>query len=93
MMITFIESTEKGLTDMKHAFKSGELQAITYLAHKLLPPCRHIGASDLYKVLVRIEETKDGKGNEALFESLILEAIKEFEQVRAQLQKEISKIR
>ena len=46
MLISFIDSTGKGLNEMLYAVRSGEFNQVAELAHKILPPARHIGASD-----------------------------------------------
>ncbi len=56
MLVTFIESTNKGLDAMDKALVSGELENVADLAHKMLPPCRHIGAKSLYNHLKRLKK-------------------------------------
>ena len=56
MLVSFIDTTRRGLKDMQEAVTSGQWESVANLAHKMLPPCRHIGASDLYNLLRQIEE-------------------------------------
>ncbi|MFZ2287123.1 MAG: ATP-binding protein [Bacteroidales bacterium] len=55
MLVTFIGSTEKGLEEMLGTIRTGDKEQTADLAHKLLPPCRHLGASDLTAILEEIE--------------------------------------
>ena len=42
---------------MQDASVSGDMESVSELAHKMLPPCRHIGADDLCNLLRKIEES------------------------------------
>jgi signal transduction histidine kinase/HPt (histidine-containing phosphotransfer) domain-containing protein/ActR/RegA family two-component response regulator len=78
MLITFLETTEKGLDEMRLAFKAGESDQIAELAHKLTPPCRHIGASQICSILKQTEDTiRKGNNGEGIGK-LIDDAISEF---------------
>jgi signal transduction histidine kinase/CheY-like chemotaxis protein/HPt (histidine-containing phosphotransfer) domain-containing protein len=91
MLITFIESTKNGLNAMDKAIASGNTEQVADLAHKMLPPCRHIGAKNLYNHLKQIEESvKNNKGIKVL-ESLIQESSKDFESLTGILNEEIGK--
>ena len=92
MLVTFIETTRSGLKDVREAFKSGQLESVNSLSHKLLPPCRHIGATDLYNLLRKIEESSSDKVNIEEVEELIRESLMEFENVSDFLKKHIAKI-
>ena len=43
MLVSFIETTEKGLNEIRESYFSGHWQTLADLSHKLLPPCRHLG--------------------------------------------------
>ena len=92
MLVSFIETTEKGLTDMQEAVISGQWESVADLAHKILPPCRHIGAIDLYNLLNEIEK---GIRNNDITESLEVlagKSIREFETVSELLNEHIAKM-
>ena len=92
MLVSFIDSTEKGLNDMQDAAKSGRLESIAELAHKMLPPCRHIGASDLCNLLKKIEETSKKNAETVEIEKLVSELLMEFETIGGLIKEQISKI-
>jgi signal transduction histidine kinase/CheY-like chemotaxis protein/HPt (histidine-containing phosphotransfer) domain-containing protein len=92
MLISFTATTEKGLKDMREAIESGKLEQIGDLAHKMLPPCRHIGASVLCNLLKKIEDSIHNKSDDYLIEKLIAESVREFEIVSELIKEHISKI-
>lgn len=91
MLISFIESTDKGLNEMRTVVTSGELVRVSELAHKMLPPCRHIGATDLFNLLKRIEDNINKKEPQAL-DSLMKESLQEFDGIKGLIEEQISKI-
>ena len=92
MLVSFIDSTKKGLNEMQEAEKSGRLELLPDLAHKMLPPCRHIGASDLYDHLKKIEENIQKKVESHNSEILIGESLVEFEAISKLIKEHITKI-
>jgi len=92
MLISFIDSTEKGLKEMQEAAISGRVESVADLAHKMLPPCRHIGASDLCILLRKIEENIQKKVEPGAIETLTRESLVEFETVSELIKKRIAKI-
>lgn len=92
MLITFLETTTRGLQNMKEALAAGELDSIAELAHKMLPPCRHIGASDMCDNLRQIEDSAKKNGNAPAIEPLFEICLREFEAIRDFLNSEIAKI-
>jgi CheY-like chemotaxis protein/HPt (histidine-containing phosphotransfer) domain-containing protein len=92
MLITFLETTGKGLQEMHEAIISGQWESVADLAHKMLPPCRHLGASDLCNFLRKIEESIRTKGDTKIVKTLTTESFKEFEIIRDLLNGQIVKI-
>jgi len=92
MLVSFIDTTRKGLEDIRKAVMTGELGPVADLAHKMLPPCRHIGAVDLYNFLRKIEESLIEKVEPTTVERLIRDALLEFEVISALLQERITNI-
>jgi HPt (histidine-containing phosphotransfer) domain-containing protein len=82
MLDSFIETTGKGFTEMSAANRAGASGQIAELAHKMLPPCRHIGAVKLSGLLKEIEDTLKNNYNNGRLEELIGKAEAEFESVR-----------
>jgi signal transduction histidine kinase/CheY-like chemotaxis protein/HPt (histidine-containing phosphotransfer) domain-containing protein len=92
MLISFIDTTKNGLTDMQKAVRSGQWESVEDLAHKMLPPCRHINASDLSNLLRKIEESIQNKPDPVAVEALAKESFIEFEAVSEILKEQIAKI-
>lgn len=92
MLVSFIDSTKKGLDEMQEAVKSGRVDSVADLAHKMLPPCKHIGASDLCNLLRKIEENIKKKVEPQALEKLLEETILEFEVVSGLIKDQITKI-
>jgi len=92
MLISFIDTTKNGLTDMQKAVRSGKWESVADLAHKMLPPCRHINASDLSNLLKKIEESIQNKPDPVAVETLTKESCIEFEAVSEILKEQIAKI-
>jgi HPt (histidine-containing phosphotransfer) domain-containing protein len=92
MLISFTETTEKGMSDIREAMMSGKVEMIADLAHKMLPPCRHVGASDLCDYLKKIEVCIHNKSDGNLLEKLIKESFGEFEIIRELIKELTSKI-
>ncbi len=92
MLVTFIESSEKGLEEMVENLGTGEEGKIADLAHKLLPPCRHLGAADLTAILTEIEKTSRVGGDIRQVERLIGEFQGAFLEIRMEIEANISKI-
>jgi YesN/AraC family two-component response regulator len=92
MLVSFIESTENGLSEMREALGSGLLETVGELAHKMLPPCRHIGASELSFLLKKVEENIRQKGEKETLVTLTGKTFTEFDAVRELVKIEIEKI-
>ena len=92
MLVSFIDSTKKGLKDMQEAVISGQLASAEDLAHKMLPPCRHIGATDLCNLLRKIEESNQKNIGQQALETLARESIIEFEAVSELIKERITKL-
>ena len=92
MLLAYIDSTEKGLTEMQDAVKSRRSDSVAELAHKMLPPSRHLGASELCDLLKKAEENIKQKGEISVLENLINESFLEFEAVRELINEQIAKI-
>jgi len=92
MLITFLDTTGSGLKEIHNAFLSGQWEKVADLAHKLLPPCRHIRATELSSLLSRIEKSVQDKDEIERVEDLIKESLRIFEEVREQLGRHIAEI-
>lgn len=92
MLITFLETTTKGIQEMNDAVNEGQWNTTAELAHKMLPPSRHIGASELTLLLRKIEESIRNNSEDATLVSLTKETASEFEVIRDILNEHIAKI-
>jgi signal transduction histidine kinase/FixJ family two-component response regulator/HPt (histidine-containing phosphotransfer) domain-containing protein len=92
MLISFTNSTERGLSDMSDAVRSDHQEQVADLAHKLFPPARHIGAVELCNLLKKIEESIHNGLDATTVEKLITESVKEFEAVNELIKEQIAKI-
>ncbi len=88
MVGTFITSTRKGLKEMHEVILSGRWDFVAELAHKMSPPCRHIGASYLNSLLKRVEEGIKNKVDTRIVETLYMDSMREFEKVRRLLKEQ-----
>jgi CheY-like chemotaxis protein len=92
MLVSFIDSTRKGLDDMQEAAKYGQTDSIAEFAHKMLPPCRHIGANELFNILKEIEVSIKNKLDIIVLEKLTEKALAEFEVISVRIKEQIMKI-
>jgi signal transduction histidine kinase/DNA-binding response OmpR family regulator len=92
MLETFLETTTKGLHEMKEAAAFGDWKTAGELAHKLLPPGRHIGAAHLILLLKKIEDGAKNGQDPVMVTSDIHESLSSFDAIRNLINAEISKI-
>jgi HPt (histidine-containing phosphotransfer) domain-containing protein len=92
MLITFLETTTKGLQEINDAAASGQWNMVAELAHKMLPPSRHIGASDLSIFLRKIEDGIKNNEETTTITDLTKETVREFELIRDLVNEQIAKI-
>jgi HPt (histidine-containing phosphotransfer) domain-containing protein len=93
MLLSFILTTEEGLKEIREDVADEKWEAIANLAHKLLPPSRHIGAVKLSSILRKIEENAMNRTNKKSVESLAAGALAEFNAVAGLLKDYISKLK
>ncbi|MRR21387.1 response regulator [bacterium] len=92
MLVIFIDSTEKGLRDIQDALLNGNGQMASDLAHKLIPPCRHIGASDLCEMLKGIEKSSGSTYINPETSDLAGKAVREFAELSKLLNDHLAKM-
>jgi signal transduction histidine kinase/CheY-like chemotaxis protein/CHASE3 domain sensor protein/HPt (histidine-containing phosphotransfer) domain-containing protein len=93
MLVSFIDSTKNGLEEMQEQIKSHQWKSVAELAHKMLPPCRHLGDSDLCNFLKKIEESLQQTNVDIeSVETLNRKSRDEFETVSELLKEHITKI-
>ncbi len=92
MLVSFIDSTNKGIDELCEAVKLDQNDSAADLAHKMLPPSRHIGAQDLCNLLRKIEENIQKKAELQTLELLAKECRTEFESIKKLIEEHIMKI-
>ncbi len=92
MLEAFLRTTEKGLEEMQEAAENGEYESVSGISHKLQPPCRHLGATDLFNLLNKVEKAIKNNETESV-KSKIVDIRSEFSVVRNAVTDQISKIK
>jgi signal transduction histidine kinase/DNA-binding response OmpR family regulator len=92
MLIRFIESTDQGLQEIQMALTSGRTEAVMELAHKIVAPCRHLGADMLYTHLKTLENQAQNHENIANLAGMYENAQSEFAVVKKELQDHLAKM-
>ena len=92
MLEKFIDSTVKGLKDMNTALESEKWEQVADAAHKISPPCRHIGALTLLGYLKQIESNARDHGNLNSLKKLAGQSAREFETVKKIIHDELANI-
>lgn len=92
MLVSFINTTDKLLQEMQEEVRSGHRESIADLAHKILPPCRHLGAMDLYNLLSKIEKTIRNNDSAESIDVLTEKTVFEFRSVSDLLNAQIAKM-
>ena len=93
MIITFVNTTQKGLKEMQEAAVSVKWESVADLAHKLLSPCRHIGAADLYNLLSTVEKRIRNNVSGEPVEALIEKSLREFEAISELLNEHVAEMK
>ncbi|MBN3036090.1 MAG: response regulator [Bacteroidales bacterium] len=78
MLLTFIETTDKGLKAIREAVTLHQWESAADEAHKTVPPCRHIGATDLVNILLEMEDQIRKKADAGVLDALVKDAFSEF---------------
>jgi hypothetical protein len=55
MLVLFINNFSNGMKELKEKLNEGNKQDLASVAHKMVPPCRHLGLNDIVKILKSIE--------------------------------------
>jgi len=92
MLVSFIETTGKGLNEMQEAVRNHQWEPAADLSHKIQPPCRHVGAVTLFNLLNRIEKGIRKDDHTESFEKLAENALLEFDVVSRQINDHITKM-
>ncbi|NMC37451.1 MAG: response regulator [Bacteroidales bacterium] len=91
MLASFITSSEKLLDEMQEAAREKRWESLSDLSHKMIPPCRHIGAMDLCSLLSDIEKSARENDPPGSLETMVTKAMEEFIIVKKLLNDHIDK--
>ena len=78
MLQSFIRTTGEGLAEIRDAISKGKMEYAADIAHKIQPPCRHLGARELSTLLNKIENNIRSKTDTGAVSELTQNALKEF---------------
>ncbi len=92
LILSFTETTDKGLKELDEAIDNNQNEKAADIAHRLLPPCRHIGAVSLCNILSGIENNIRNNLNNNEAEKLSAKARQEFMEITLLLERHISKM-
>lgn len=67
MLEKFIDVMEKGFVEVYQQLNLQDVGQVKELAHKLAPPCRHIGALSLYEILKEIEHSSQNIDQQEIY--------------------------
>jgi CheY-like chemotaxis protein/HPt (histidine-containing phosphotransfer) domain-containing protein len=87
MLNLFIKTSHDGIKNLRLYLREQNWRALSDTAHKMAPPCRHLGALSLYKNLKELEKTEEGNVDFTrinqlveIIESRVIELTSEIEQ-------------
>jgi signal transduction histidine kinase/CheY-like chemotaxis protein/HPt (histidine-containing phosphotransfer) domain-containing protein len=89
MVNVFITTTQEGLQNMDIALAAQEWDNLADYAHKIVPPCRHLKANTLLKLLKTIELQIRDEGKTEGLETLVAQAKQEAEEIIELLREEL----
>jgi signal transduction histidine kinase/CheY-like chemotaxis protein/HPt (histidine-containing phosphotransfer) domain-containing protein len=92
LILSFTETTDKGLKEMDEAISAGLNGQAADIAHRLIPPCRHIGAGSLCKILLDIESNLKDNRKSSEAKQFSSRARREFEEISSILDTYVSKM-
>lgn len=92
MLVSFIQSTEKGLHGLDDSLKAGDVKSVHEIAHKISSPCRHVGAERLYSNLKMLEEQSKNQQNMGILADLTKDIKTEFLIIKQGLQNHLNKL-
>ena len=92
MLISFIDTTEKGISDLQKAINNRDPGTAADISHKIQPPCRHIGALELHGILARIEKAARTEIETSELEIMAKQALAQFVVIKQLVNTHIEKL-
>lgn len=78
MLESFVKTTGEGLAEIRDAISKEQMDYAADIAHKIQPPCRHLGATELHTLLNKIENNIRNNNDTGSVPELTENALKEF---------------
>ncbi len=92
MIDVFIKTTEEGILEIEKAIEESNYSLVSSIAHKIAPPCRHMGAELLLNRIKEIETCAADSTKTNDLSKLLLESKKVMYHVIRDLKIENSKL-
>ena len=92
MLDLFVKSTGESLEQLKQAIKKQEWDEVSNLAHKIIPPCRHLGLTDIVDQLKSIELDAPKPDMQARIPQRVEKVSGEIKMVVSEISKELEKL-
>lgn len=92
MINVFVRTTSEGMHGIEEAFAKKDYNAIADHAHKISPPCRHMGAEELFTILKTIEDRIRRNDEVNKINALITKARAEVDELVKALKNELANI-
>ena len=86
MLSIFINTTRSEMTLMQEGMEKKDWKRVSDSAHKIIPPCRHVGAMHLHDLLKKVEKKARDQDVEDIGK-IINEATAEADKVIVELEK------
>ena len=90
MLTLFVERSEDALQTLREAASRQDWTQVGMSAHKLVPPCRHLGLQELVHRLKQIE--RDAEAGQAISRERMQAVVRDLTAVRQEIQSDIEKL-
>jgi len=90
MLAAFIADAEKGIGEMAELLKTGDIESIAEISHKLIPKFRHLGAVEMASILTGIEAAGREGAEISKIEQLLLRLQEDFPDIRREIEDHLS---
>lgn len=92
MLESFITTTSRGLSAIREEIEGKNWDAAADQSHRIQPPCRHIGAMELYAILRNLEKSLRQRQNTAAAGLTAEKARQEFEEIKTLINEYITNL-
>ncbi len=92
MLESFITTTSRGLKAIREETGRKNWDAAADQSHRIQPPCRHIGAMELYSILRNLEKSMRERENTEAAGIVVEKACQEFEEIKTLINEHITNL-